>query len=227
MRHRARTALVAGASALLLATGTGTAAAQGSLGLVFPADIPALSSLASLLGLAPAGPAGSGPAPAGPAPAGAPSPAPTATGGETTPAALGIPLPPEVTRMAFEGAVVAGLNEARAGMAPDRLVTDPRLGEDAREAAARRAADPEVDPVAEAADNDTLTRIVLDLDPGTSPQGAIAALLADQWSRDRVFDRENNRLGVGASTAEDGRIHLVVDLARAGHGHSPAASSTP
>lgn len=205
MRHRVRTALVAGASALLLATGTGTAAAQGSLDLLFPADHPALSSLASLLGLAPAGPAA----------AGASSPATTATGGETAPAPLGIPLPPEVTQMAFEGAVVAGLNEARAGMGLERLVTDPRLGEDAREASARAAADPEVDPVAEAAGIDTLTRTVLDLDPGTSPQGAIAALLLDQWSRDQVFDRENVRLGAGATTGEDGRIHLVVDMARA------------
>lgn len=197
---------------MLLATGSGTASAQGSLDFVlpFPLDIP---GIASLFG----GPQLSG-APAIPADGeqshGAPPEAAALTTGDAEPA-LALPLPPEVTQMAFEGTVVAGLNEARTAMGLERLVTDPRLTDDSRAAAERAATDPEADPVAEAAGAETMTRVVLDLDAGTSPQTAIATLLADPWSRDQVFDHEVIRIGVGAAASEDGREYVVLDFDRA------------
>lgn len=212
MRTQIRSALVAGASAVLLASGSGTASAQGSLDFVlpFPLDIP---GIASLFG----GPQLSG-APAIPADGeqshGAPPEAAALTTGDAEPA-LALPLPPEVTQMAFEGTVVAGLNEARTAMGLERLVTDPRLTDDSRAAAERAATDPEADPVAEAAGAETMTRVVLDLDAGTSPQTAIATLLADPWSRDQVFDHEVIRIGVGAAASEDGREYVVLDFDRA------------
>lgn len=212
MRTQIRSALVAGASAVLLASGSGTASAQGSLDFVlpFPLDIP---GIASLFG----GPQLSG-APAIPADGeqshGAPPEAAALTNGDAEPA-LALPLPPEVTQMAFEGTVVAGLNEARTAMGLERLVTDPRLTDDSRAAAERAATDPEADPVAEAAGAETMTRVVLDLDAGTSPQTAIATLLADPWSRDQVFDHEVIRIGVGAAASEDGREYVVLDFDRA------------
>lgn len=216
MRTQIRSALVAGAATVLLVSGSGAASAQGSLSvaLPFPLDIPALASLFG-------GPVAPGVDPGALTPtesdeAVVTAPAVAAPGDGADPAAaLGVPLPPEVGQMAFEGTVVAGLNEARTAMGHERLITDPRLSDDARDAATRAAADPDVDPVAEAAGVETLTRVVLDLDEGTSPQTAIAALLADPWSRDQVFNRENVRVGAGSATSDDGRVHLVIDFDRA------------
>ena len=212
MRTQIRSALVAGASAVLLATGSGTASAQGSLDFVlpFPLDIP---GIASLFG----GPQLSG-GPAIPAEGEQSHAAPPEVAALTTAdaePALDLPLPPEVTLMAFEGTVVAGLNEARTAMGLERLVTDPRLTDDSRAAAERAATDPNADPVAETLGAESMTRVVLDLDPGTSPQTAIATLLADPWSRDQVFDHEVTRIGVGAAASEDGREYVVLAFDRA------------
>lgn len=212
MRTQIRSALVAGVSAVLLATGSGAASAQGSLDVVlpFPLDIPGIASLfgGSSLSAAPPPPADSGQSHLGPPETAA------LTTADVEPA-LALPLPPEVTQRAFEGTVIAGLNEARTAMGLERLVTDPRLTDDSRAAAERAATDPDADPVAETLGAETMTRVVLDLDPGTSPQTAIATLLADPWSRDQVFDHEVIRIGVGAAASEDGREHVVLDFDRA------------
>src|SRR5690606_24104339 len=170
VRHPLRSAVATGAAALLLASGTGTASAQGSLELALPffAAIPGLSSLA-------AGTPGAAPAPV------------------TDPAAAGASelLPEEVRLMAFEGSVVAAVNEARLVVGADRLVTDHELEASARERAAELAAgDPTTgevtvpadarvgaDPDAPDADADADRagdRTVLALPAGASPQQALA-----------------------------------------------------
>lgn len=206
MRHPLRSAVATGAAALLLASGTGTAAAQGSLELALPffATIPGLASLAPV-----ADPAA---------------------------AAADDLLPKEIRLMAFEGSVVAAVNEARLVVGADRLITDPRLEASARERAAQLAAgDPttgEVTVPADArvdADTDTPDaaapgadsdvdpagdRTVLALPAGATPQKALSALLSDTGMRDRMLDGRFVRVGVGVATAEDGTVHVVQDFAR-------------
>lgn len=205
MRHPIRSAVVAGASAVLLTMGAGTASAQGSLGSTtgqFPLDI---AGIAALFGFAP----------------NAPAVDELGAAIEHTPA---FALPDGVAQRAFEGTVVAGINEARSGMGLERLVTDPRLADDARAAAARTAESPDADeeatPEAAAAragteDAENLLRGAVELEPDASPQAAIAALLADPETRDLLFDREGVRTGVGTATGDDGRIHVVMDVDRA------------
>lgn len=215
VRHPLRSAVATGAAALLLASGTGTAAAQGSLELALPffATIPGLASLA-------------------PDAPGAPS-APVA---DPAAAAADDLLPEEIRLMAFEGSVVAAVNEARLVVGADRLITDPRLEASARERAAQLAAgDPttgEVTVPADArVDADTETpdaaapgeaaevdqsgdRTVLALPAGATPQKALSALLSDTGMRDRMLDGRFVRVGVGVATAEDGTVHVVQDFAR-------------
>ena len=208
MRHPLRSVVATGAAALLLASGTATASAQGSLELALPffAAIPGLSSLA-------AGTPGAAPAPV------------------TDPAAAGASelLPEEVRLMAFEGSVVAAVNEARLVVGADRLITDHELEASARERAAELAAgDPTTgevtvpadarvgaDPDAPTADADRAAdRTVLALPAGASPQQALATLLGDTGMRERMLDGEFVRIGVGVATAEDGTVHVVQDFAR-------------
>lgn len=138
--------------------------------------------------------------------------------------------------MAFEGSVVAAVNEARLVVGADRLITDPRLEASARDRAAQLAAgDPttgEVTVPADArVDADTETpdaaapgeaaevdqsgdRTVLALPAGATPQKALSALLSDTGMRDRMLDGRFVRVGVGVATAEDGTVHVVQDFAR-------------
>lgn len=206
MRHHFRSAVATGAAALLLVSGTGTAAAQGSLefALPFGLAIPGLSSLA----------------PAGPQPGGAPAADPTT-------ADL---LPEEVRLMAFEGSVVAAVNDARLVVGADRLVTDPVLEASARERAAELAAgDPatgdapvptdarageDADSEETPAGDESADRTVLTLPAGATPQKTLSALLTDTGMRERMLDGEFTRVGVGVVTAEDGTVHVVQDFAR-------------
>lgn len=212
MRHHFRSAVTTGAAALLLVSGAGTAAAQGSLefALPFGLAIPGLSSLA----------------PAGPQPGGAAA---------SVPGTADL-LPEEVRLMAFEGSVVAAVNDARLVVGADRLVTDPVLEASARERAAELAAgDPTTGDVpvpadartAEDADDeeasageeapagvDTGDRTVLTLPAGATPQKTLSALLTDTGMRERMLDAEFTRVGVGVVTAEDGTVHVVQDFAR-------------
>ncbi|MGX1596532.1 CAP domain-containing protein [Dietzia maris] len=204
MRHPLRSAVATGAAALLLASGTGTAAAQGSLELALPffATIPGLASLA-------------------------PAADPAAAAADDL-------LPGEIRLMAFEGSVVAAVNEARLVVGADRLITDPRLEASARERAAQLAAGdpttgevtvpadarvdaetPGADAPGEAADVDPAgDRNVLTLPAGATPQKALSALLADTGTRERMLDGRFVRVGVGVATAEDGTVHVVQDFAR-------------
>lgn len=218
MRHPIRSAVVVGASALLLASGAGTAAAQGSLefALPFPVDIPGLSSLAEDAGLVPTNPAVG--------PEGAPA--------DFAPSDLA---PAELRAMAFEGAVVAAVNEARLVVGADRLVTDPALEASARERAAELAeGDPttgeltvpgdaatdELEPANEAegatgaVTSDSDDRTVLTLPEGATPQKALTALLSDTGMRERMLQGEFTRVGVGVITADDGTVHVVQDFSR-------------
>lgn len=206
MRHHFRSAVATGAAALLLVSGTGTAAAQGSLefALPFGLAIPGLSSLA------PAGPQPGGPAAADPATANL--------------------LPEEVRLMAFEGSVVAAVNDARLVVGADRLVKDPVLEASARERAAELAAgDPATGDVPVPADaqegadadseeipaaDESGDRTVLSLPAGATPQKTLSALLTDTGMRERMLDGEFTRVGVGVVTAEDGTVHVVQDFAR-------------
>lgn len=211
VRHPLRSAVATGAAALLLASGTGTAAAQGSLELALPffATIPGLASLA----------------PDAPGARTAPAADPAAAAADDL-------LPEEIRLMAFEGSVVAAVNEARLVVGADRLITDPRLEASARERAAQLAAgDPttgEMTVPADArvdADTDTPDaaapgadpagdRTVLALPAGATPQKALSALLSDTGMRDRMLDGRFVRVGVGVATAEDGTVHVVQDFAR-------------
>ncbi|WP_407335561.1 CAP domain-containing protein [Dietzia kunjamensis] len=213
MRHPLRSAVATGAAALLLASGTGTAAAQGSLELALPffATIPGLASLA----------------PDAPGARTAPAADPAAAAADDL-------LPEEIRLMAFEGSVVAAVNEARLVVGADRLITDPRLEASARERAAQLAAGdpttgevtvpadarvdtdtPGADAPGEAADVDQSgDRTVLALPAGATPQKALSALLSDTGMRDRMLDGRFVRVGVGVATAEDGTVHVVQDFAR-------------
>lgn len=213
MRLPIRSTVAAGAAALLLASGTGTAAAQGSLELALPffATIPGLSSLA-------------------PDAAGAPG-APVTDPGAAAATDL---LPEEIKSMAFEGSVVAAVNEARLVVGADRLVTDHELEASARERAAQLAAgDPTTGDlpvpadarVGDPADADapgeddaeagrTGDRTVLALPAGATPQNTLTALLGDTGMRERMLDGRFVRVGVGVATAEDGTVHVVQDFAR-------------
>lgn len=206
VRHPLRSAVATGAAALLLASGTGTAAAQGSLELALPffATIPGLASLA-------------------------PAADPAAAAADDL-------LPEEIRLMAFEGSVVAAVNEARLVVGADRLITDPRLEASARERAAQLAegdpttgevtvpADARVDAdtdtpdaAAPGADSDVDPagdRTVLALPAGATPQKALSALLSDTGMRERMLDGRFVRVGVGVATAEDGTVHVVQDFAR-------------
>ncbi|AVZ38486.1 MULTISPECIES: CAP domain-containing protein [unclassified Dietzia] len=192
MRHPIRSAVVAGASALLLATGAGTASAQGSveLALPFPLDIPGLASLI---------------------------PGATAPGAATV-AAQDAPLvvvPPEVARKAFEGSVVAGVNEARTAVGAERLVTDPVLSVEAEVRADQLAAgDPTTGDLPVPESGETRDRTVLALPPEATPQNVLTAMLTDTGMRDRMLDGEFAKVGVGTATDEEGRIHVVLDFER-------------
>lgn len=213
VRHPLRSAVATGAAALLLASGTGTAAAQGSLELALPffATIPGLASLT----------------PDAPGARTAPAADPAAAAADDL-------LPEEIRLMAFEGSVVAAVNEARLVVGADRLITDPRLEASARERAAQLAAGdpttgevtvpadarvdadtPGADAPGEAADVDPAgDRTVLTLPAGATPQKALSALLADTGTRERMLDGRFVRVGVGVATAEDGTVHVVQDFAR-------------
>ena len=189
MRHTMKSTVVAGAAALLLASGTGTAAAQGSLQftLPFPFAIPGPSSLAPSL-----------------APAVEPAPATAAEG-----------VPAELMAVAFEGRVVAAMNEARLAVGADRLVTDPELEASARERADQLARGATATGDLPAPDSaETQDRTVLALPAGATPQKVLSALLADTGMRERMLDGELVRVGVGMATAADGTVHVVQDFAR-------------
>lgn len=190
MRHPIRSAVVAGASALLLATGAGTASAQGSLELAlpFPLDIPGLASLIS----------------------GPPAPGAAAVSEQVAPLVV---VPPEVAQKAFEGSVVAGINEARTAVGAERLVTDPVLTVEAAVRADQLAGGeattgdltvPEADP--------TRDRTVLALPPEATPQNALTAMLTDTGMRERMLDGGFGKVGVGTATGDDGQIHVVLDF---------------
>lgn len=214
MRRSIRSAVATGAAALLLASGTGTAAAQGSLEFALPffATIPGLASLA---------------------PAGTPG-----TEADPTAAATSDLLPEEVRLMAFEGSVVAAVNEARLVVGAGRLVTDPDLEASARERAAQLAAgDPETGDVPvpadarvgdatvgdatgtaggpEGIDERTDDRTALALPAGATPQKTLSALLGDTGMRERMLDGRFSRVGVGVAVAEDGTVHVVQEFAGA------------
>lgn len=211
MRHPFRSAVVVGTSALLLASGAGTATAQGSLefALPFPLDLPGLSSLAADAGLVPADPA-------------------TGPEGEAADFAPADLAPAEFKAMAFEGAVVAAVNEARLVVGADRLVTDPALEASARERAAKLAEgdpttgevtvpeDAKTDAEGGAADGttDSDDRTILTLPEGATPQNALTALLSDTGMRERMLEGEFSKVGVGVVTADDGTVHLVQDFSR-------------
>lgn len=194
MRHPIRSAIVAGTSALLLASGVGTASAQGSLELAlpFPLDIPGLASLAT--GNAPEAP--------------------------NTPEtqAMGQPafsLPEEVAKNAFAGRVVAGINEARTAVGANRLVTDPNLVDGATERAEELAeGDPETGDLDVPDDAATQDRTVLKLPADAGPQDVLTKLLSDTGTRERMLDGKFTNVGVGLATAENGEIHTVLDFER-------------
>lgn len=205
MRHHLRSAVATSAAALLLVSGAGTAGAQGSLefALPFGLAIPGLSSLA---------------------PAATPEP-----DAEAADPAADL-LPEEVRLMAFEGSVVAAVNEARLVVGADRLVTDPALETSARERAAELAAgDPTTGDVPVPADaqatddadsgegpagDQSVDRTVLALPAGATPQKTLSALLTDTGMRERMLDGEFTRVGVGVATAGDGTVHVVQVFAR-------------
>ena len=204
MRHHLRSAVVIGASALLLGSGTGTAAAQGSLQFELPFSIPGLT------------------APATPADAGGDGDESGLAVADVLPADL-LPadlLPADVVDRAFEGSIVAAVNEARTAVGADRLVTDPELeaiaGERAEELAAGDSTTGEVTVPADAtaADATPTDRTVLTLPAGSTPQQTLTALLADTGMRERMLDGEFTRVGVGTATDQDGRMHVVQEFMR-------------
>lgn len=192
MRHPIRSAVVAGASALLLATGAGTASAQGSLELAlpFPLDIPGLASLMS----------------------GAAAPGATAVAAQDAPLVV---VPPEVARKAFEGSVVAGVNEARTAVGAERLVTDAVLSVEAGVRADQLAVgDPTTGDLPVPESGEVRDRTVLTLPAEATPQNALTAMLTDTGMRERMLDGEFAKVGVGTATDADGRIHVVLDFER-------------
>ena len=201
MRHHLRSAVVIGASALLLGSGAGTAAAQGSLQFELPFSIPGLTAPATPVGV---GGGGDG-VEAG------------LTVADLLPADL---LPADVVDRAFEGSIVAAVNEARTAVGAGRLVTDAELeaiaGERAEELAAGDSATGEVTVPADAtaADATPTDRTVLTLPAGSTPQQTLTALLADTGMRERMLDGEFTRVGVGTATDQDGRMHVVQEFMR-------------
>lgn len=204
MRHHLRSAVVIGASALLLGSGAGTAAAQGSLQFELPFSIPGLTAPAAQAG----GDGGGGDA--------------ELTIADLLPADL-LPadlLPADLAERAFEGSVVAAVNEARTAVGADRLITDPALeaiaGERAEELAAGDSATGEVTVPDDAvpAETEAGDRTVLTLPAGSTPQQALTALLADTGMRERMLDGEFTRVGVGTAIDEDGRMHVVQEFMR-------------
>nr|WP_194307703.1 CAP domain-containing protein [Dietzia sp. B44] len=175
----------------MLVTGAGTASAQGSLELAlpFPLDIPGLASLMS-----------------GPS-----TPGTTAT---TTVAEQDAPLvvvPPEVARKAFEGSVVAGVNEARTAVGAERLVTDAILSVEAAVRADQLAVgDPTTGDLPVPDSGEARDRTVLTLPPEATPQN----VLTDTGMRERMLDSAFTKVGVGTAAGEDGVIHVVLDFER-------------
>lgn len=189
MRHPIRSAVVAGASALLLVTGAGTASAQGSLqfALPFPLDIPGLASLISGAG---------------------------APGTQVHHEPL-VAVPEEVARKAFEGSVVAGINEARTAVGADRLVTDPVLAATARVRAEQLAVgDPTTGDLTVPEGDETLNRTVLDLPPEATPQSVLTAMVTDTGMRERMLSGEFDHVGVGTAASKDGQLQVVLDFER-------------
>ena len=192
MRHPIRSAVVAATSTLLLVAGSGAASAQGSLdfALPFPLDIP---GLASLLGGTETG-----------------IPETAEQGGEPI-----FAMPPEMAQKAFEGRVVAGINEARLAVGADRLITDPALAAGAAERAEELAAgDPTTGDLEVPTEAATQDRTVLTLPADSSPQNVLTALLSDTGMRERMLDGEFTKIGAGLATAENGEIHTVLDFVR-------------
>lgn len=192
MRHPIRSAVVAGASALLLATSAGTASAQGSLELAlpFPLDIPGLASLIS----------------------GPPAPGAAAVNEQAAPLVV---VPPEVARKAFEGSVIAGINEARTAVGAERLVTDPVLAVEATVRADELAAgDPATGDLSVPESDVDRDRTVLTLAPEATPQNVLTAMLTDTGMRERMLEGGFDKVGVGTATDDDGEIHVVLDFAR-------------
>lgn len=191
MRHPIRSAVVAGTSALLLAAGAGTASAQGSLqfALPFPLDIPGLASLAA-------------------APA---APDDTADEGQADPLVV---VPDEINQKAFEGTVVAGVNEARTAVGADRLVASPELEASAGERAELLAAgDPTTGDLTVPDAVSTGDRSTLELPAKATPPNVLTELLADTGMRDRMLDGDTEQVGVGMAADDEGEVHVVLDFA--------------
>ncbi|GLB64121.1 hypothetical protein NCCP2495_20000 [Dietzia sp. NCCP-2495] len=193
MRHTLRNVVVVGTSALLLTTGAGTAAAQGSLALPFdfPLEIPGLASLAPATGAAADTPEQS--------PQGQPA----------------FAVPEELAKEAFKGRIVAGINESRTAVGAERLVTDPALSDRAAARAEELAAGDTTTgdlPVPE--ESPTSDRTTLDLPADATPTSAMTAQLGDTGMRERMLYGEFTRVGVGLATADDGHVHVVVDFER-------------
>ncbi|MBB1025904.1 CAP domain-containing protein, partial [Dietzia sp. DQ12-76] len=124
-------------------------------------------------------------------------------------------VPPEVARKAFEGSVVAGVNEARTAVGAERLVTDPVLSVEAEVRADQLAAgDPTTGDLPVPESGETRDRTVLALPPEATPQNVLTAMLTDTGMRDRMLDGEFAKVGVGTATDEEGRIHVVLDFER-------------
>ncbi|MDV8002205.1 CAP domain-containing protein [Rhodococcus sp. IEGM 1408] len=195
MRHPIRSAVVAGASALLLVTGAGTASAQGSLqfALPFPLDIPGLASLISGTG----------------------APGTQAVQTAQVQHEPLIAVPEEVARKAFEGRIVAGINEARTAVGAERLVTDPILAATARVRAEQLAAgDPITGDLTVPEGDETLNRTVLDLPPEATPQNVLTAMVTDTGMRERMLNGDFDHVGVGTAAGQDGLLHVVLDFER-------------
>ncbi|MCD2262725.1 CAP domain-containing protein [Dietzia aurantiaca] len=194
MRHPIRSAVVAGTSALLLAMGAGTAAAQSSFGPTAPLSVD-LAGIAALFGLAPA--------PTAPG-----DPAPEEQAGHLA------AIPDEINQKAFAGTVVAGINEARTAVGADRLTTSPALETGALDRAGELAAGDTATgdlPVPDAVS--TTDRTTLALPAQATPPNVLTALLADTGMRERMLDGGFTQVGAGTATAADGSIHVVLDFA--------------
>src|SRR5699024_2298637 len=133
-----------------------TASAQGALqfALPFRTDIPGLASAAG----------------------GDEAEAPAA-GQQAQPA---VAMPPEMAQAAFDGRIVAGVNEARTAVGAERLVTDPELsdraGARAMQLAAGDAVTGDLTVPPEASEFD---RTVLEQPADASPQSVLAQILGD------------------------------------------------
>ncbi|MFN3340903.1 MAG: CAP domain-containing protein, partial [Dietzia sp.] len=124
-------------------------------------------------------------------------------------------VPPEVARKAFEGSVVAGVNEARTAVGAERLVTDAVLSVEAGVRADQLAVgDPTTGDLPVPESGEVRDRTVLTLPPEATPQNVLTAMLTDTGMRERMLDGEFTKVGVGTATDEDGRIHVVLDFER-------------